>query len=801
MKRMTEPMDPAGFSFGTKAETLRNLKPLVKTASILDIYFFSLEQWAGSREAILDEIRRRFDGGLLAIRSSALAEDGPDSSMAGAYLSKLNISADHAELEAAIDQVVQSMTANPRDQVLIQPMVGDVEVSGVIMTFDMVHGAPYYCIDFDDESGRTDGVTSGNGLHKGLFVHRDADNSLIRSARVASFLRLARELEAICNCAALDIEFGMNKAGQLFLFQARRIALARNWHPVTERRVKRQLSHVENFVRACSARRDSILGERTILAIMPDWNPAEIIGTTPRPLAASLYRELITKAVWCRARAFMGYRPLGDTELMVLINNHPFVDVRNSFNSFLPVGVSDEIGEKLVNAWLDRLQAHPEFHDKVEFEVVPTCLDLCFSADFKLRYPDVLNGSELDAFRMALTELTRECLRPSPGNPLNLALEASAKLENLELPDIGDEEGYSQLDRANYLLAQCQELGTFSFAVVARHAFIAEVLLRSAVRRGAITDARLSEFKRSIRTISGTMLEEYAQVCSGQLGRESFYRKFGHLRPGTYEITSLRYDERDDLFRDAMPATQSTANTKFSLTEGERSAIDGLLCEAGLDVLTVEQLLAYADKAIAGREYVKFAFTRALSDAMVMLMRWGESHGLSRDDISYLEWPGIAKTLRQPVMDDSDKHFLTIADSARKSMSAAHAFRLGHIVFGVRDVYVATLNRSVPNYVGVGRASGEIIQLEANTPTTANIRNRIVCIENADPGFDWIFTKSPAALITRFGGANSHMAVRCAEFGLPAAIGCGDQLFQRVLQAGRVELNCAEKNVRPFYVG
>jgi len=44
------------------------------------------------------------------------------------------------------------------------------------------------------------------------------------------------------------------------------------------------------------------------------------------------------------------------------------------------------------------------------------------------------------------------------------------------------------------------------------------------------------------------------------------------------------------------------------------------------------------------------------------------------------------------------------------------------------------------------------------------------------------------------------MAVRCAELGLPAAIGCGDQIFQRVLQAESIELNCADKILRPLYV-
>lgn len=798
--RITGHAELTSFAFGTKAETLWRLKPLVTEVLIPELYFFSLGEWAASKNNILEVIQTRFSNQICAVRSSALAEDAADSSMAGAFLSTLNVdSRSRADLEKSIDQVVQSMTGNPRDQVLVQSMVDEIAVSGVIMTFDMVHGAPYYCIDFDDESGRTDVVTSGSGVHKSLFVYRYADSSMVKSARVAAFLRMARELEAICECAALDIEFGMNKAGQLFLFQVRRISLARNWHPVTERRVKRQLTYVEDFVHNRSMKRDGVLGDRTILAIMPDWNPAEVIGTTPRSLSASLYRELITRSVWSRARASMGYRSLDDAELMLLINNHPYIDVRNSFNSFLPARLPDAIGEKLVNAWLSRLEVYTELHDKIEFEVVPTCLDFCFVDDFKVRYPEVLDERELEIFRAALTELTRDSLNPGHGNTLDRALEAAASLERLKLPEIPGGDAYTHLARADFLLTQCREHGTLSFAIVARHAFIAEALLRSAVRRGALTDSRLTEFKRSVRTVTGSMVEKYAQVCQGQLARAEFLRMYGHLRPGTYEITSLRYDERDDLFLDDMLSRPSAEAPQFRLTNEERISIDLLLDEGGLNVLSADQLLDYAHRAIAGREHVKFVFTRALSDALSAVVCWGEYHGLSRDDLSYLDWPAIAKCLSQPVMDDVDRHYLDIAETARRSMAATHAFRLGHIIFGVRDIYVATLNRSVPNFVGIGSASGSVVQLEANTPTSVNIKNMIVCIENADPGFDWIFTKGPSALITRFGGANSHMAVRCAEFGLPAAIGCGDQIYQRVVAAGSVELNCAAKILRPLY--
>ena len=60
-------------------------------------------------------------------------------------------------------------------------MIEDIAVNGVIMTYDMVHGTPYYCIDFDDESGRTDTITGGSVINKGLFVYRHAEPGLLRS--------------------------------------------------------------------------------------------------------------------------------------------------------------------------------------------------------------------------------------------------------------------------------------------------------------------------------------------------------------------------------------------------------------------------------------------------------------------------------------------------------------------------------------------------------------------------------------------------------------------------------------------
>jgi len=792
--------DISPFKFGTKAETLDALHGRVTSAIVPQLAYYEVRAWRDEPRAVLDDIDSRFGGRTLIVRSSSLAEDQAGTSMAGCFESIPNISADDVEaLSDAINKVGTSMSGSGADQILIQEMASDQVVSGVIMTFDVARGAPYYCIDFDDESGRTDVVTSGSGAHKSLYVHRDAPADYIHSERVASFLMLARELENVCDCAAIDIEFGMDKTGQLYLFQARRIVLARGWHPVVERRVRRQLSYIKTFLEARSQRRDGILGERSIFAVMPDWNPAEIIGTTPRPLAASLYMELITDSIWSHSRAAMGYRDLGDTDLMIVIANHGFIDVRHSFNSFIPASVPDHVGEKLINAWLDRLETHKELHDKVEFDIVPTCLDFGFDEQFHELYPGLLSEDEFDNYRSELRKLTVRSLAPGDENSLRVALKLANQLQRDSSIFSPNEEPYTSLDRARSLLELCRKKGTLPFAIAARHAFISEALLRSAVYRGAITEDRLNAFKRTIRTKSGSMVEEYSAVCAGELDAIEFNRKYGHLRPGTYEITSLRYDEREDLFQSQATIRHATAEPAFSLTDEERVGLDRLLSDAGLDILGAGQLLEHAARAIAAREDIKFEFTRVLSDAMSHILKWGNHHGLSRDDLSFLEWGEISCGLKSPLLEDLDRYFLDIADNRRREAAMSQTFKLAHIIATPQDIYVATLNRSMPNFVGSGTASGRVVQLQANSPSRIDLEGCIVCIDNADPGFDWIFTKNPGALVTRFGGANSHMAVRCAELGIPAAIGCGDQTFERIARSDRAELNCGQHTIRPLH--
>ena len=109
------------------------------------------------------------------------------------------------------------------------------------------------------------------------------------------------------------------------------------------------------------------------------------------------------------------------------------------------------------------------------------------------------------------------------------------------------------------------------------------------------------------------------------------------------------------------------------------------------------------------------------------------------------------------------------------------------------DVDVVFPARGQPTFITNKSVTALIKHLHTNEG--GDLSGKIILIESADPGFDWIFTHNIAGLITQFGGANSHMAIRCAEFGLPAAIGCGERTFQHLIKGCGIEINCATGNI------
>ena len=172
---MNEPNDLVRFILGTKAETLSRIQPQLKKSKICDQLTFTWNDWDTKPSLMIDKVQNEFKGQRLILRSSTSEEDSWDTANAGVFESVLDVECDNSDkLQNAISHVFTSYE-NPvaESQILIQPYITDIAIAGVIFTSDLITGAPYYIINYDDISGRTDTVTSGhnNELRTVIVFH------------------------------------------------------------------------------------------------------------------------------------------------------------------------------------------------------------------------------------------------------------------------------------------------------------------------------------------------------------------------------------------------------------------------------------------------------------------------------------------------------------------------------------------------------------------------------------------------------------------------------------------------------
>ena len=790
------------FVMSSKGKTLERLQRIVKSANILDQVRCTVAKWRETPDNLIFEIQDSFPNQSIIVRSSSIAEDSFTESKAGHFESILNVdSSSVPSITDAVQRVIASFgdaTIEEKDEIFIQPMVQDIAVSGVLFTKDIKTGADYILINYDDRSGRSDTVTSGDSILSAAIAFKDRLDLLPK--KLLPLKDVIIEIERILDFDALDIEFAIDEAGRTYVLQVRPIASQNQSFTIKKEEVLSELLGAEEYITGECKKHIQMVGDKTLFSDMSDWNPAEIIGTAPKVLASSLYRTLITDKVWAVSRAQLGYRNVDNVPLMSLIAGKPYINMRASFNSFLPTSVPSDLAQELVDIYTLHLEKNPQLYDKIEFDIVPTCLDFDF-----FRYQTLFDQYGLEP---AKQDVLKDCLKTLTENIVKQRVTPNSEVEeNMMLLEssrnallANSTNSVTSICRTiDLLIKSCIDYGTVTFSNVARHAFIATSFLRSMRSRGIINQNEFDSILESMSTVASNTSECIARVVSGSMPLSEFIETYGHLRPGTYDITIPSYGEDPEKYLGHHLGADNSGDSglindraKCNLLRSKAESISSLIAESQLDI-TVDELIGFIERSIPLRESVKFEFTKNLSHVLTLLKELSLKTDLTIDELSHLPISSLTDTvvhgMSEPLMDTLKQH----AKLNQKRHALHASIHMPGLVTSTEDLFAFEEEIAKPNFVSGKSLTADIIEIAGNTDK--DLSGRLVLIESADPGYDWLFSHGIAGLITKYGGVASHMAIRCSEFHLPAVIGCGELLYEQLKSAKRIHLDCAAQKI------
>ena len=463
----------------------------------------------------------------------------------------------------------------------------------------------------------------------------------------------------------------------------------------------------------------------------------------------------------------------------------PYIDVRLSFNSFIPSELNKGTATKLINYYSEKLLKNPSFHDKIEFEVVYSC----YSPDLPNRLLELekagFTHQEIEAILSSLKNITNNIINLNIG-PWAVDVAKIATL--VERRTTQYKSKTNALAKIYWLLEDAKRYGTLPFAGLARAGFVAIQMLKSLVNLNIISNDDYDTFMSNVSTVSKELAKDQKI-----LNKKQFLARYGHLRPGTYDIETLRYDECPDLYFDWGHTAKTEIQTAtFNLSSSQMRTISNLMEDHNLKI-SANNLFRFIKSAIEMRERSKFEFTKNISDILSEITMLGKSLGFTREDLSYSDI-SVFKKLHNSAANNHDMIKQTI-EINKEQYEHTHHTSMPQIISSSTDIWAFEYEEGEPNFITQKTVVSKVKNIGAVRNLKENISGKIICIENADPGFDWIFSYKIDGLITMWGGANSHMAIRSGELGLPAVIGAGQLLFEKWSRAHILFIDCPGQRV------
>lgn len=765
----------------SKAYNLSLLKKLLvgNKAYVPEFFYFKKEEYKKKKNNLINTIKIFQKKTDIIVRSSAKSEDGIKKTQAGKYNSTILKKNDLKNTEKIIEIFLKQFKSK-KDEVIVQELIKNVNYAGVIFTKDSKYNTPYYLINYD-KSGRTDLITSGNKneTKKQLVIYKNYKTK----SKFGKLLYICKILEKKFNTDRLDIEFAI-KRNKIYLFQVRHLPTTNllNKSIFKESDFSSVMLNIEKKLNYLIKKNLNLTGNFTMFSNMADWNPAEMIGDKPNPLGLSLYKELITDDVWRKQRSSYGYKDVYPNVLMFSYAGSPYIDIRTDLNSFLPSTINKKYSEKIITKYLSILKKNSYLHDKIEFNLIETCYSICsknrlkkiFNTRITIKYLQELRKLTINIFKRKLINIEENKLKIFQNN-----------LESI------DKKNISPIQKIFFLTNIIKDFGTLPFAGMARMAFISQIILLDLKKNNLISSVEFENFFNSLRLINYQLSRDHLKVLQRKLSKKIFLKKFGHIRPSTYDINSLNYKENYRKYFSSKK-NENQIKQKTIVSFKNKKLLNKIFLKNYK--ISFNFFINFAKKAIVERERSKFIFSQGIDKIFENLIKLSKEINISRSDLSYIDIKNILNFYPKLESRKLRKALLEEIQENKKEFELLKMIKLPDIIKSKKDIYCFEESFSKINFVTTKKIIGFFEEITANS-SRKTLDGKIILIKNADPGYDYIFNYKIKGLITMYGGSNSHMAIRCLELNLPAAIGVGKLKYENILLSEKLLMDCSKEKL------
>lgn len=693
-------------------------------------------------------------GETVAVRSSAAQEDSASASFAGMYTTKLRVRSTVRAIQIAVQEVRSSGTqkkevvshyaehlglelTDPGILVIVQEMI-EADTSGVIFSHDLAKPDGYYAVSVSSGVGET--IVGGAANGKLIRIARGVKSASIKDVWLRKLIIAMRAIEQRFQSTSLDVEFAF-KHGMLYILQCRPITTTQV--VIDEAMETQLLKRIKSINALVVSRFDG-----DVLGDMIDINPVELLGVAPTPLDISIFKYLFADKIVEQVRRDMGYDPL-DIGVLRMVESKPYVSMRAAAFSFRPHGISDEIYERMVRVYRNALVNNPALQSRIEFDVFAMS---CGEKLERVMREAKLDDNEKAIVREAFLHIGEVFSRVS-----------TAQAENLDAFADNYEQYTAAMSSATLGdILEHVARGTEMFARVARLAFYWKSRFEELHPQEDLNVLMGGH----IRSVNERLQSDLVACRNGTIAREEVVARYGHLRPGQFSIFGESYADDPNAYLFAQMERAEIAQPQRQTHVFEDTT------EFGHVVTFME-----------ARERMKFLFSQSLHLFATRFKHQLAQRGISECDASQMSWDELWQCL-------SDSTPVRVSPTTHESPVLLPDV----IIPGKTDLRVITFSEAMPSYITNSTVKARVCVLE-RLGMKADVRGALVLLPNADPGYDFLFHSGAVGIITKVGGPASHMCIRAIELQVPACIGCGESVYQKLAAASSAVLDCGTRQI------